>query len=197
MKVISLFRRKSPASQERQESPSSLGAARSASHLRREMVNMALRDTVHRHGIPNDWLSTDTLMVRGARGDYQCYVRILVKHWEPRLITHASAFEASLVRRLTLLDGTSRSWLRDISWQLGGGVRPGFPTTMPPASTWQPAQDNEKQPSQATVAEEKPSRRQALSSLFSSRDGKFARPADGGEGDFQPTQPFLPTDADH
>lgn len=188
MKVLSLFRRKPAAARDRQGPLPSTSSARTASHLRREMVTMALRDTVHRHGIPKDWLATDTLLVRGPRGEFQCYVRILLTRWEPRLLAHASAFEASFVRRLSLLDGTSQSWLRGISWQLGGD-RPGFPTTMPPPAVWQ--DEVPAQPVEASAPVAANERRAELGLLFSERDQKYQRAVEGDNADFQPTQPFL------
>lgn len=188
MKVLALFRRKATEASERQMSLPSMGASRSAGHLGREMVKTALRDTVHRHGIPKDWLAADTLLVRSPRGELQCYVRILLTRWEPRLLAHASALEASFVRRLTLLDGTSQSWLRGISWQLGGG-RPGFPTAMPPPSVWQEAAPAQRVEAPAPVAADES--RVDLSLVFSERDRDYQRAAAADPSDFQPTQPFL------
>lgn len=202
MKVMSLFRSK-PAP--RAETRTSTGAAISSAHLRREMVSMALRDTVNRHGIPKDWLHVDPLMVRGPRGDYHCYVRIHLRHWEPRLLAHASAFEASLVKRISLLDAGCSSWLRGVSWQLEASSGE-LPATMPPPSSWQdaPPASGVRSPAghppaaaSATAAAPQPTGRDHLGLLLSAGDGRYGRgTADEDDpADFQPTQPFLSNDA--
>lgn len=191
MNVLTLFRRKPSVPPLRGEAPSARLVASTSGHLRREMVNMALRDTAHRHGLPRDWLAADTLVFRSSRGDFHCYVRILMSQCEPLLLAHASAFEASFTRRLSLLDATASSWLRGVAWQLGSAA-PGLPTTMPHPSTWQKPRIAGKGP-EAAAPEPAASEHVGLGSLLGTGDARYARlrEAGGDAGDFQATQPFL------
>jgi hypothetical protein len=54
--------------------------------LHRELVSVALRDTMIRHGIPTGWVSADMHAAFNAKGEPQCHVRLLLKHWDPRLM---------------------------------------------------------------------------------------------------------------
>jgi hypothetical protein len=90
----------------------------SKSGRRRELLRVALRDTLQRHGIPAGWVSADVLVSSSRSGERGIHWRLVLKHWEPRLLTHAVALQHSLVKRVTTSDPMASSWLTGISWQL-------------------------------------------------------------------------------
>ena len=103
----------------RAPAPSQLPRCNAASDLgaRRDMLAVVLRDTLTRHGIPATWIACEILSVTSRAQRPGIHWRLLVKHWEPRLMTHGVALQHSLMKRLTTLDPTSGEWLTGISWQ--------------------------------------------------------------------------------
>ena len=88
------------------------------SAARRELLRRALRDTLNLHGIPAAWIGAETLTA-SSRGSAQkgIHWRLLIKHWNPDLLSHSVPFQQSLIKRLMSLDTTASSWLMGVSWQ--------------------------------------------------------------------------------
>jgi len=84
---------------------------------RREMMRTVLRKTLTRHGIPASWIGAEMLVATSRGREAGMHWRLLVKHWDPRLLTHAVALENSLVQRLLGYDPLAADWLMGISWQ--------------------------------------------------------------------------------
>src|SRR4051812_39270228 len=60
---------------------------------RRELLRLVLRDTLNRTGIPSSWLGADLLAATSRGREPGIHVRLLLKHWDPRLMLHGIAFE--------------------------------------------------------------------------------------------------------
>jgi hypothetical protein len=102
---------------------------------RRELMRAVLRKTLTRHGIPAAWIGAE-MLVASARGrEAGMHWRLLVKHWDPRLLTHAVAFQNSLVIRLLGYDPLAADWLMGISWQFALPDEVSCPA-MPQAGYW-------------------------------------------------------------
>jgi hypothetical protein len=88
------------------------------SGARRELLRRALRDTLNLHSIPAAWIGAETLTA-SSRGSAQkgIHWRLLIKHWEPELLSYGVPFQQSLISRLISLDASAGSWLMGISWQ--------------------------------------------------------------------------------
>jgi hypothetical protein len=88
------------------------------SAARRELLRVALRDTLNRYGIPAAWVGAETL-VTTTRGVAQkgIHWRLLVKHWDPELLSYGVPFQQSLMSRLKTLDASAGTWLMGISWK--------------------------------------------------------------------------------
>lgn len=85
---------------------------------RRELLRVVLRDTLVRHGIPTAWITAEMLPAPGTSGrEPGVHLRLSVKHWEPRLLTYAVAFQKSFQKRAELFDPQVSSWLLGMSWQ--------------------------------------------------------------------------------
>lgn len=145
--------------------------------MRRELLRLALRQSLTRNGIPVHWIGVEAIEmpVPGA----PLHVRLVVQHWDERLLRHAIAFQDDLEQRLLAVDPLVRTWLRGFSWQYewpDGVPRP----TLPDPSTWG------GEAAASTRAAVAPTRaREELDRLLASRDEQAAP-----EPDFQPTHPL-------
>lgn len=85
--------------------------------MRRDMMRAVLRNTLTRHGIPASWIGAEMLVATERGRGAGVHWRLLIKHWDPRLLTHAVALQNSLVLRLLGYDPLAADWLMGISWQ--------------------------------------------------------------------------------
>lgn len=92
-------------------------AAADVAHMRRELLRSVLHKTLARHGIPAAWLGAEMLVATSRGREAGMHWRLLVKHWDARLLTHAVALQNSLVTRLLGADPLAADWLTGISWQ--------------------------------------------------------------------------------
>lgn len=84
---------------------------------RRKMLGVVLRDTLNRHGIPVSWIGAEMLVTTSRSRESGIHWRLQVKHWDPRLMTHAVALQHQLIKRVTTFDPMAANWLMGISWQ--------------------------------------------------------------------------------
>jgi hypothetical protein len=91
--------------------------AASTATTRRELLRSTLRDTLTRHGIPASWITCETLVTTSRTREQGIHWRLVVHHWDPRLLAHGIAFQQSLIKRVTTFDPLASAWLMGISWQ--------------------------------------------------------------------------------
>ncbi len=103
--------------------------------LRRQLVHVLLRDALRRHGIPPSWIECQMLLVSSRSRGPGMYVRMVVKHWDSRLMDYALAFEKTLVADIIRFEPKADEWLHGISWQLDYENSSPF-TALPPKSFW-------------------------------------------------------------
>ena len=101
---------------------------------RRDMLRLVLRDTLNRTGIPTAWLGADLLAATSRGREPGIHVRLLIKHWDPRLMLHGVAFENTFRKRLASLDPHT-GWLMGFSWQFSLASDSECPP-MPHPGTW-------------------------------------------------------------
>lgn len=85
--------------------------------MRKDLIRMVLRETLHRNGIPTSWIGADLLRATAAGKEPGIHVRLLMLHWDERLPLHAPAFEQNFYKRLLAMDPLAPNWLLGISWQ--------------------------------------------------------------------------------
>lgn len=178
---------------------------------RRELVQVVLRDTMRKHGIPSDWIECRMLSSVSRGGRHGLHVNFVVKKAHERLLTYVFAFQDSFERELARFEPRARDWLLSIGWEFVGCNA----AAMPDPHTWAasapaPLADPGWKASQApssfgpeAAAGAQPAKsdedvQRDLQALFAIRDAALAdTAARRGQGhvDFQPTQPM--DDGDH
>lgn len=118
---------------------------------RSQLVQVVLRDVLRRHGIPFNWVESQMLMVASRSRGTGMYVRLIMKHWDDRLMTHAFALQNTLLADISRLEPRAFDWLHGVSWQLDvDGSCPH--TSLPMKAYWQePANPAASAPAPAPV----------------------------------------------
>jgi hypothetical protein len=84
-------------------------------NLRRELLRLALRQSLSRNGIPVHWIGAEAIELPGPGNPL--HVRLLVQHWDERLPTLFLAFQEDFEQRLLAVEPLAHTWLRGFSWQ--------------------------------------------------------------------------------
>jgi hypothetical protein len=148
----------------------------SLSATRKELLRVVLRDTLIKHGIPADWLGAEMLATSGGGREPGMHLRLLVRHWDPRLLTYSVAFQNSFRQRMAVFDPTALNWFSGISWQLSLGDESACPR-MPDPALWTTApQDKPADPAPAPSAPANDARAE-LERLFAQADADRASTA--------------------
>lgn len=93
-------------------------AAPATQPARREALANALRDTLARNGIPPTWISGEMLTAKSRKGEQGLHWRLVIHHWDPRLLPHLVALQNALITRVHTFDPVAEQWLMGISWRL-------------------------------------------------------------------------------
>jgi hypothetical protein len=199
--------RASPPSVNQGHAASTRGAANSPQSVRKELVRVSARDTLVHNGIPAEWVRAEPLTTAAPGREPGIHVRLVVQHWDPRLMLHAVALQQNLDKRIHAMDPQAEQWLMGISWLFSLKdesacpplPHPGSWTSPPPRMAAPDAiaqQGPETEPGNADVisgptrissAEAGHSARAELERMLSERDADFRK--DGG-GSFEATQPM-------
>ena len=125
---------------------SSLSFSRSTQHsslhdgsetaTRGQLVQVLLRDLIRRSGMPPGCVQCQIQVINSRSRSQGIYVRLIVKHWDERLMTYAFAFQKALLTEIVQYEPTAGSWLQGIAWQLE--VAASCPVTeLPGPDFWQ------------------------------------------------------------
>lgn len=173
---------------------------------RRELVQVVLRDTMRKHGIPSDWIECRMLSSVSRTGRRGLHVNFVVRQAHDRLLAYVFAFQDSFERELARFEPRARDWLLSLGWEFQGFNA----AEMPDPNTWAqsgpaPLVQPQRRPSNSNFAGldelvvEEPKAdedvQRDLQALFAIRDAAIADTAPRkrgpeGQADFQPTQPF-------
>ncbi|MEP6825282.1 MAG: hypothetical protein ABI919_10735 [Ramlibacter sp.] len=111
--------------------------AQSPIGLRRELLRVALRDTLVRHGIPTQWITAEAVPEAGPGPEQRVHLRLQIRHYDPRLLAHGMALQSSFYKRVELFDPMAAQWLHGISWQFAVADPPAG-IEMPDPAQWAP-----------------------------------------------------------
>jgi hypothetical protein len=159
--------------------------------VRRELVQVTLRETMRRHAIPSDWLEVRMLPVVRSKGGSGMHVQLVVKHGQGSLLTYIPSFQSSFMAEIEKFEQRAWDWLFSISWQFAG-ITSTSSGEQPDSGEWQmgrgvttaPAAPGAK-PSALDKAQIDDDVAQDLKALFAIRDAALQGEATG----FEPTRP--------
>ena len=183
-----------------QPTQSSKNLAASQLATRRELLRVVLRDTFIKHGIPTAWVGAEMVQAMGRTREPGLHMRLLVRHWDPRLLTYGVALERSLAARVMVFDPTAVNWLAGISWQFSLQNEAACPP-LPEPSSWNAtvlaAVQAPALPAAAVELIAKTDARAELNRMFAETDAKKRKryaeePAPGDKKpNFDSTQPMF------
>jgi hypothetical protein len=84
---------------------------------RRELVQVVLRDTMRKHGIPSDWIDCRILSVVTRRKTSGMHVQFIVSKGQTRLLAYVQPFQDSFWEEIEKFEPRAREWLFSLAWQ--------------------------------------------------------------------------------
>ena len=171
---------------------------------RRELVQVILRDTMRKHGIPSDWVECRMLSTVNRMGRHGLHVNFVVKQAHDRLLAYVFAFQDSFERELARFEPRAGEWLLSLGWEFRGFDA----AEMPDPRTWAqsapaplqamaPLEPDFPRTEDPRNLEAEPPKtdddvQRDLAALFAIRDAAMAqaKPRQAPQNDFEPTQPF-------
>lgn len=105
--------------------------------IRRQLVQVVLRDCLRRHGIPARWMGCQMMVAESRSLGPGLYVRLVLRHWDERLLRYAFAFETQLRDAISQFEPQAGTWLHGISWELDLHSSCPYPD-MPDPASWLP-----------------------------------------------------------
>ena len=179
--------------------------------MRSQLIHVLLRDALRRHGLPSHWIECQILQVANRSLGNGMFVRLIVKHWDERLMRHLLAFEKAYLTDLERFEPNASQWLHGISWQIQPLNACPY-ATMPDKTFWQNAPSaqplKEQTPAPALAAavtsadrlafdatrpsleEERDPALSDIQRLFAIRDREIAQSGkNSGHSDYPPTEP--------
>lgn len=122
------------------EPPQSVESEKSTDHAkardtRRELVQVVLRDTMRKHGVPSDWVDCRILSVMTRQRKAGMHVQFLVRKGDEQLLNYVHAFQESFWEEILKFEPQAREWLFSVAWQFYGKAVHGF-APMPGAAAW-------------------------------------------------------------
>ena len=102
---------------------------------RRELVQVVLRDSMRRHGIPSAWIDCRILSVMSRNSKSGMHVQLIVRDGADRLLTYVPAFQGSFMQEISRFDPRVDEWLFSLSWQFHP-LPFAIDTAMPDPAMW-------------------------------------------------------------
>lgn len=131
-----------PASSQFHESETTAQQAGSSNAPRRELVQVVMRDTMRKHGIPSDWMECRILSVVTRKRLSGMHVQFIVAQGQPRLLEFVHAFQESFWEEIEKFEPRARDWLFSLAWQFDAPTARGA-RAAPEAEGWE---DGDTQP---------------------------------------------------
>jgi hypothetical protein len=119
--------------------------AKSRNAPRRELIQVVLRDTMRKHGIPSDWVECRNLSVVTRQQKSGMHVQFLVRKADEQLLPYVHAFQESFWEQILRFEPQAKEWLFSVGWEFYGKSKNGF-SPMPDPTSWD---DGDTQPPEA------------------------------------------------
>ena len=107
---------------------------------RRELVQVVLRDTMRKNGIPSDWIECRILSVISHQHKSGMHVQFLVRKGDEQLLHYVHAFQESFWDEIQMFEPKARDWLFSVGWEFYAPATRGF---SPPPNTASWAEDTQ------------------------------------------------------
>lgn len=101
---------------------------------RRELLRVRTRNTLRLSGIPEAWIEPQVLL-EPEGGRTFLHLRLVVRHWDERLLRYALAFQHRLMAEIESIDPQARQWLRSVVWCFAQDLASPYPE-LPQPSVW-------------------------------------------------------------
>ena len=88
----------------------SVGRTVSENAPRRDLVQVVLRETMRKHGIPSDWIDCRTLSVLTRQHKQGMHVQFIVRKGDEQLLEYVHAFQASFWREIERFEPRARDF---------------------------------------------------------------------------------------
>jgi hypothetical protein len=160
--------RRGGASSQFHESETTAQRPGSENAPRRELVQVVLRDTMRKHGIPSDWMDCRILSVVTRKHQAGMHVQFIVKQGDEQLLAHVHAFQDTFWQELEKFEVHPRKWLFSLAWQFDG-TGAAAPGMLAGAGEW----DDDTQPPEQDADELATD----LQALYAIRDAALSGPA--------------------
>ena len=119
--------------------------------LRRQLVQVLLRDVLRRHGIAVPLVECQMLVVTSRSRGPGMYVRLVLKQWDERLVRYAFAFQNALKADILRFEPQANEWLHGVSWQFEFGDSCPY-AELPDKKFWQTPASQAVSPGAAAAA---------------------------------------------
>lgn len=162
------------------DSTTTVDQAKARNAPRRELVQVVLRDTMRKHGVPSDWIDCRILSVMTRQHKAGMHVQFLVRQGDEQLLNYVHAFQESFWDEILKFEPQAHEWLFSVAWQFYGKAVRGF-APMPGAGSWV----DEPGPA-PKAADSQPPHDEAedlasdLQALYAIRDAALTQPARAG-----------------
>jgi hypothetical protein len=101
---------------------------------RRELLRVRTRNTMRLSGIPESWIEPQVLL-EPEGGRTFLHLRLVVRHWDERLVRYAVAFQNRLMTEIERIDPQASRWLLSIVWCYPLDLTTPYPE-LPQPSAW-------------------------------------------------------------
>ena len=139
---------------------------------RRELLRVRTRNTMRLSGIPEHWVEPQVLL-EPEGGRTFLHLRLVVRHWDERLLRYAVAFQNRLMTEIERIDPQASQWLLSIVWCFPLDLNCPY-AELPQPSAWLDARAPEGAPGSDDLQSD-------LAQLYAVRDAEMMR-SDAREG---------------
>ncbi|HSV36573.1 MAG TPA: hypothetical protein VLI46_13505 [Ramlibacter sp.] len=162
------------------ESLTAVEQTKSRNAPRRELVQVVLRDTMRKHGIPTDWIDCRILSVMTRQHKSGVHVQFLVRKGDDQLLNYVHAFQESFWKEMGRFDPQVSDWLFSVAWQFYGKATRDFAPVVDPGS-WKDEDDTQPPPQLADTQPPRQDDPEELASDLQTLQALMSRPADLAE----------------
>ncbi len=166
-----------PAAASQFHDSTTVDQAKARNAPRRELVQVVLRDTMRKHGVPSDWVDCRILSVMTRQHKAGMHVQFLVRKGDEQLLNYVHAFQESFWEEILKFEPQAREWLFSVAWQFYGKAVRGF-APMPSAGAWaeEPADKSSDAGDTQPQYEDAEDLASDLQALYAIRDAAISRP---------------------